>query len=221
MTTKTKRPASKGRQKPEQKNRQVPMLLIGFGVVAALLIAAIVLSSEEPIGSAGEFGEPSITGGFLPPTSGNTTSDPAVGMVAPEIEGVDFDGNAVSVSHDGNPKAVVFLAHWCPHCQDEVPRVQGWLDSGGGVDGVDIVAVSTFATSGRDNWPPSRWLESENWTTPTIADDSDSNAMVAYGGTAVPYWVFLNGDGTVAGRISGGLEIGTLEQALREIQAAG
>lgn len=222
MTTKTKKSGSKPGAK-KQAERKFPLLAVGFGVVAIALIAAIVFSSEEPIGSGGQFGEPEIEGTALPPapqSNAAVAEDPAIGRVAPEVTGVDFDDNAVSISHDGTPKAVVFVAHWCPHCQDEVPRVQNWLDSGGGVDGVEIVTVSTFATSGRSNWPPSSWLDREGWTSATIRDDSDSSTMISYGGSAVPYWVFLNGDGTVAFRASGGLPVDVLEAAMQEIAPA-
>ena len=37
---------------------------------------------------------------------------------------------------------VVFLAHWCPHCQAEVPELVE-LAKEGVFDGVDVTAVAT------------------------------------------------------------------------------
>ncbi len=224
MTTKTKNSRVKPGTKTQQSDRKIPVLPIVFGLVAVLLVAAIVLSSEEPIGSGGEYGEPSITGSALPamtPGASVVDSDPATGLVAPEISGQDFADNVVSLEHDGTPKAVVFLAHWCSHCQAEVPRVQSWLDSGGGVDGVEIMAVTTSASSGQANWPPSAWLDREGWTSPTIRDDQESSALNAYGGSSFPYWVFLNGDGTVAFRVAGETDIETLELIMRSLEPTG
>ena len=122
-----------------------------FGAVALLLVAAIVLSGEDAIGSAGEYGEATVSGENLPTWEGNVSvvdAEPAFGLVAPEITGVDFDDSTVSISHDGTPKAIVFLAHWCDHCQAEVPRVQDWLDATGGVPGVEVMSVTTSANSG-------------------------------------------------------------------------
>ena len=51
----------------------------------------------------------------------------------------------------------------------------------GGVPGVDLVSVTTSANSGQPNWPPSEWLDRENWTSPNIRDDSDSSLFQAYG----------------------------------------
>ncbi len=227
MTTrtkgKTKRPA-KPAAKPDSGANRTPILIIAFGVIAALLIAAIVLSSDEPIGSAGEFGEPTVNGSSLPVMASGVSvveSDPATGAVAPEVSGQDFDDSVVEINHDGTPKAVVFLAHWCQHCQAEVPAVQSWLDGGGGVEGVDIVTVTTSASSGQPNWPPSSWLEREGWTSPTIRDDQASSVFQAYGGRSYPYWVFLNGDGTVAFRLAGRQDISTLELVMESLQPTG
>ncbi len=225
MTTKTtKKGSAKTQAKNAPKKRNVPVLGIAFGVVALLLVAAIVFSGEESIGGAGEFGDPTISGDELPPMARGAAVDPndaATGQVAPEVNGQDFDDSTVSISHDGTPKAVVFLAHWCGHCQAEVPEVQAWLDSTGGVPGVEIVSVTTSANSGQPNWPPSQWLDREGWTTPNIRDDSDSSTLRAYGGSSFPYWVFLNGDGTVAWRQAGRVGIPQLQQIMQSLTATG
>ena len=224
MTTKTKSSRKGSPAKTEAPSRRTPILLIAFGAVAALLIAAIVFSSEEPIGSGGEYGDPVIAGEALPampPSVSVVDNDPATGMIAPEITGQDFDDSAVAITHDGTPKAVIFIAHWCSHCQAEVPRVQAWLDGGGGVDGVEIVSVTTSASSGQANWPPSSWLDREGWTSPNIRDNQASDAFTAYGGSSFPYWVFLNGDGTVAGRLAGQTGIDTLATVMQSLQPAG
>jgi thiol-disulfide isomerase/thioredoxin len=226
MTAKTKK---QGTRKPSVKNpppqkKSFPVVGVVFGAVALLLIAAIVFSGEESIGSAGEYGDVSITGDSLPVWQGNVSvveAEPAFGVVAPEISGQDFDDSTVSVNHDGTPKAIVFLAHWCNHCQAEVPRVQAWLDSTGGVPGVEVISVTSSASSGQPNWPPSAWLDRENWTSPNIRDDDDSAAFRAYGGTSFPYWVFLNGDGTVVSRIAGQTDIATLQTIMQTLGATG
>lgn len=224
MTTKTKKSAKPAPKNQGTQKKSFPVLPVVFVAIAALLIAAIVLSGEESIGSAGEFGEVSIDGDALPPWEGNASvveADSAFGVVAPEATGEDFDGSTVSISHDGTPKAVVFLAHWCSHCRAEVPRVQAWLDSTGGVPGVEVMSVTTAASSGQPNWPPSSWLATENWTSPNIRDDSDRTLLNAYGGTSFPYWVFLNGDGSVAYRLSGETDVQTLQTIMQTLGATG
>ncbi len=127
------------------------------------------------------------------------------------MTGQDFADAAVSIDPDGTPTAVMFLAHWCGHCQAEVPRVQQWLETTGGVEGVDFVSVATAYDPARGNWSPQDWLEDEGWTVPIIRDDAASSIHTAYGAGGFPYWVFLNGDGTVAFRASGEMGIAQIE----------
>lgn len=169
--------------------------------------------------SGTETGEIDIVGTSLPPVEGNPdpASDPAVGSIAPALLGTDFAGNPTAVDPtDGSPKAVAFLAHWCPHCQAEVPRVQEWLDSGGGVPGVDIIAVTTAVQPDQGNYPPSAWLAGEGWTSPVIRDNEDSDAFTAYGAGGLPFWVFIDAQGRVVRRSAGELDIALLEQYLLE-----
>ena len=194
-------------------------LIIGIagGAVVLLLIAAVVFGSSE-VGA--EYGDPEISGESLPLMPPQTPADSsATGLVYPSVVGQDFDDNTVAIDQgDGRAKGIVFLAHWCPFCQQEVPSVQSWLDATGGVPGVDLYSVSTSMNSGRDNYPASDWLESEGWTVPVIRDDQDNSALLAYGAGGFPYWVFTNADGTVALRTSGALEIEQFEQILLSLE---
>jgi hypothetical protein len=171
----------------------------------------------EEIGA--EYGTPEIVGTSLPSMPINVAVDTsATGLVAPDVFGQDYVENDVSITNDGRAKGIVFLQHSCPHCQAEVPRVQGWLDSGGGVDGVDLYSVSTAANSASPNYPASEWLVREGWTTPLIVDDQSNSVLSAYGRGGFPYWVFLNADGTVALRTAGELSIEQLEGFLNSLE---
>ena len=180
-------------------------LLIGLGgVVVLALVAAIVLSGGDPE----ELAMPtdatvSVSGNPLPPFAGDPTGDPAVGLPAPALEGEDFAGTPVAITNDGRPKVVLFLAHWCPHCQEEVPAVQSYADTTGLPDGVDLLSVATSYTPTRPNWPPSAWLAREGWSFPVLVDDPASTAFTAFGQGAFPYYVLIGADGTVALRLSG------------------
>lgn len=193
-------------------------LIIGVvgGLVVLMLIAAVMFGSEE-VGA--EYGEPVIEGTSLPLFPNTQAIDfTAAGLTAPYVFGQNFDGDEVSITNDGTAKAIVFLAHWCSHCQQEVPRVQEWLDNGGGVDGVDIYSVSTAINSGQPNYPPSAWLDNEEWTVPVIVDDNDNSVLNAYGAGGFPYWVFLDADGTVSVRTAGELSIAQLEEILDTLE---
>jgi hypothetical protein len=145
----------------------------------------------------------------MPPDA--VVDDTATGETAPTVIGQDFEGNEVRIENDGRAKAIALLAHWCSHCQAEVPRVQAWLDAGGGVDGVDLYSVATAMNSTQGNYPPSEWFEREGWTVPVVRDDQDGNVHAAFGSGGFPFWVFVNSDGTVALRASGQTTIDQLE----------
>ena len=87
------------------------------------------------------------------------------------------------------------------------------------MEGVEMFSVTTSANSGQPNWPPSDWIEREGWTVPNIRDDSDSSAFGAYGGRSFPYWVFLNGDGSVAHRQAGRVGIADLQVIMNALAA--
>ena len=201
---------------PAKSPKQFPIIWVVFGVVAIALIAVVVLTFEGS--GSEELGDPQITGQALPALPDNT-ADPAVGMEIPEVVGADFDGDPVSITDDGNAKIIVFMAHWCPHCQREMPIVQDWLDTDPLVEGVDFYTVATGISRTRDNYPPSEWLDREGWTAPVIVDDGTSSVGQAFGLPAYPYWVFTNADNEVLARVTGGVAPSDLDNAVATLAA--
>jgi cytochrome c biogenesis protein CcmG/thiol:disulfide interchange protein DsbE len=131
-------------------------------------------------------------------------TDTAVGTEAPTIAGSGFDGAARSLAPTGTPQAIAFVAHWCPHCQREVPKLAAWVAQHGRPDGVDITIVATGTRSDQPNYPPSTWLaDAGPRGVPVLADDDRYDALEAMGGPSFPYWVFLDGRGRLAGRWAG------------------
>ena len=192
-------------------------LIVGIigGIVVLALMAVVVFATEE-LGN--EYGDPIIEGSALPLMPPNSTIDAtARGLAAPEVVGQNFQGDEVRMVNDGRAKAIVFLAHWCPHCQAEVPEVQAWLDAGG-MEGVDFYAVATDMDSTRGNFPPSEWLDREGWSPPVIRDDNENSVLAAYGRGGFPYWTFVNADGTVQARAAGRIGIEQLEQILLSLE---
>jgi thiol-disulfide isomerase/thioredoxin len=206
---------------------------IGGALIVVAAIAAIILtqgstggSSPLPSGAAGSGGAAPVAPGAVPTITGDAlpayasgSSDAAVGMSAPVISGASFDGRPAAIAADGRPKVVLFLAHWCEHCQAEVPLVQEWIDGGGLPGDVDIVSVATSIDPSYPNYPPDAWLEREGWTVPVIVDPTNSVAA-SYGLSAFPFWTFIRADGTVGGRLSGELSIRDLETIIDGLRAS-
>ena len=190
------------------------VLVIGIALVTAIVVSSKTKSTGgQPKGSAGtvvadgsnETAPVTIVGTALPEHNSSATVDAAVGQVAPNLTGVDFAGKPITIANDGKPKVIMFLAHWCPHCQAEVPRIQNWLDENGTPSDVALYSVPTSTTSTRPNYPPSDWLVGKSWTVPVLVDSEQSEAASAYGLTSFPYFVVVGADGKVVERASGEL----------------
>lgn len=204
-------------------SRSFPVVPIVIGVIVLIAVIAIVASSlgqdEDTTASDGlqQVGPVAVEGSALPqlPDAGD---DPAVGAQAPSVEGQSFDGSPVTIGADGRPKVVVFLAHWCPHCQAEVPSLVAWFGQNGVPDDVDVYGVATATTEARPNFPPSAWLQREGWDQPTLADSEDSKAAQAFGLSAFPFFVALDGDNQVVARGSGELSTEQWEALLAAVR---
>jgi thiol-disulfide isomerase/thioredoxin len=146
-----------------------------------------------------------VTGEALPFFE-SVDGDEALGLTAPLLAGEDYDGNAVTMTADGRGRLVLFVVHWCPHCQAELPKVAEWLATGGLRDDVDLYVVSSAMNEERGNWPPSTWLRDADLGVPVIMDSESFDAAVAYGMSSFPYWVVVDPSGQVVFRISGELE---------------
>jgi cytochrome c biogenesis protein CcmG, thiol:disulfide interchange protein DsbE len=188
-------------------NKKIIGIVAGVVGLALVFLLAFSIAGEEPVDASIGFGEVEVTGDPLPIYNSESQADPAVGLAAPTVTGADWEDVVTSIEPDGRSKIIIFLAHWCPHCQAEVPVVQNWIDQGNLPDDVDMYGITTSTDRLRPNWPPQDWLEDENWTVPTIMDDAIGSAAVAYGMAGTPFYVVLDGENNVVLRVSG--EIGT------------
>jgi thiol-disulfide isomerase/thioredoxin len=215
--------------------------LIGAAVVVAAILAIVLPGSPRPSGGGSSTVPPSLAGGGSPASGapagslGSSTvpvvtgtalpkyapggSDVAIGQAIPEVSGAGFDGTPATIEANGKPKVILFLAHWCPHCQAEVPVLQAWADAGGVPSGVEIISVATAIDPNAPNYPPDEWLAREGWTFPVIVDPTNSVAS-AYGLSAFPFWVFVGPDGTVRARATGEMSTADLEAAIRGLGAS-
>lgn len=143
-----------------------------------------------------------IVGDALPILEGS--SDPAIGMSAPGIRAATLAGEGVEIDPaDGVGRLVVFLAHWDPHGQKQVPVVVDWLADEPLPEGVELVAIATASKADASNYPPSEWLEREGLPGTLIEDDDAGSLASGYGVSGFPFWVAVGGDGTVVDRAAG------------------
>ena len=203
------------------RNKTPLVVALVLVVVAIAAVAAVVASRGDDDDSTGDTGTTdslpeeligelrpvTVEGSALPPLE-NPNNDAAVGLTAPVLTGESFDGSAVTTASEGGPVMVVFLAHWCPHCNDEIPRLIGLEEDGRFPDDLKIVAVSTAVAPDRMNFPPSEWIVEKGWPWEVMADEYDFTSQTyvgatAFGVNAFPFITVVGADGTVLGRWSG------------------
>jgi cytochrome c biogenesis protein CcmG, thiol:disulfide interchange protein DsbE len=218
-------------------------LVIGIAVAAVvglLAVTAVIATSKDKKTTVTSSGTDAATGASTPglPTPAVTVetaavtvtgaslapmpdsgADVSVGAAAPRLDGKRFDSSAISIVPGSEPMVVVFVAHWCPHCQREVPLLAKWA-VGGASNGVAVRAVSTSVSPDRPNYPPSEWLSRENFTIPTLVDSETFAASNAYGLTSFPYFVALDAKGNVVNRASGEITEAQFAQLLATAKGA-
>ena len=210
---------------PQKTSNNRP-LIFGAGLIVVLALVACFATRGEDTSTgsngAGDSGDAAtaegvemvrpvtVDGQALAPFA-KGVQDPAIGQTAPEIRGSGFAGSAVNIEPGDQPQLVIFVAHWCPHCQREVPKIVQWLEDSGTPDGLDMLVVATATDPNRPNYPPSEWLDEEGLNLPTMADDEDGTAADAMGLSAYPYFVLLDRNHKVLTRDAGELSTEQLD----------
>lgn len=199
--------------------------IIWIGIAAVILIAAVVAIAVAASGGDddGTTADGIETGGVEAigdplPTFVDAADDPAIGSQAPIVSAATFDGDRVALDGDSGARIFGFFAHWCPHCQAELPRIVDYLDTTGLPDDVDLWAISTGVDPTRGNYPPSAWFAAEGYDLPVLLDSSTGQLATALGLRNYPYFVVVNADNEVVFRISGELETEQIDQLVQIAQ---
>ena len=144
-------------QEPSKPRWLVPAVVIGVVAIAAII--AIALAGRGDSGPADTSGLQQIQ----PVDVSGTAADlrrveperPCDRHDHPDRDGKSFDGTPVTIQPTGSPQMLMFVAHWCPHCQ-QVPLVSDWMKKGGLPAGVQLTTVATGTSSDAPNYPPRR-----------------------------------------------------------------
>ena len=132
-----------------------------------------------------------------------TIPDSAVGTSLASFRAQTNLGDTIQFEADGTARIFGFFAHWCPHCQAELPMITEWLGQDPLPDGVEFVGVSIAVNEAADNYPPSDWFEREQFPGPVIVDDASASLQSIFGVSGYPFWVAVDGSGVVQERAVG------------------
>jgi thiol-disulfide isomerase/thioredoxin len=201
--------------------RQLPVFWIVIGALVLAGIAALVLTAPDDTDKAAEsaaskvptFADVTVEGDSLPTWRG-TGSDPAEGELVPTISAEKFDGFRSTIAPGETARVFVVVAHWCPHCQDEVPRIVDWAAENEVPEGVEVLALSTSVSEDQPNFSPAKWLAREEWPFDTLIDDELGTGAEALGVEGFPFLIFTDADGKVTKRYSGEMPIDEFEEEL-------
>lgn len=180
---------------------QVGALLVSLVVVAAILIAL-----NTPLGGRPDPTLPQPGSGFVP--VGERVEGLRVGDVAPEFTGtvngqpvqlVDLNGNPIRLADlRGRPVWINFWATWCPPCQEETPILRE-MHAKYEDDGLALVAISVQETTPSDV----RAYVERYGLRYTVGFDATSAVFHTYRAFGLPTQLFLDRDGVIRNVVLG------------------
>lgn len=208
--------------------RRFIAVLVPVAVIALVGAIAVMSASERaaPRGTLGEVaGRIALQGVPLPPLPADVqpgffTDTP---LLSPTVTAEDRAGTLVTLgAGSDSTQVLVFLAHWCPACQKELPSLAEVVNRSGVPEGVEVIAVLTGLDPSRPNWPPYEWLDREGFRSGSsgagsvrvVRDDADGSAMSAFGLSSYPAWAVISPEGAVASRFSGVIDRSGIEALL-------
>lgn len=190
------------------------------GLVGSALVATLLLTAGDDDTAATDVAQTAPVELSGPALASFSDPDQAIGATVPTFSAQTFDGGRATLAPNGTARLYGFFAHWCPHCQREVPRVADWLDTHDLPAGVEVIAISTGVDSSADNYPPSEWFSREVWPATVVMDDEVSSIASGFGLTSFPFWVTVDADGVVVDRIAGEISTADFESMIANINPA-
>ena len=203
------------RNYPQQKSdkRSINRIIIISAALVTMVIVVALIVWQGTSETGFSLDQTRIFGVHLNEFEGRTES--VGGLYSPTVDGYDFSGQPLSIENNGRPKIIIFLAHWCSHCQEEAKLLKKYFSIHGVSSDVDGYAIATAIDSNKPNYPPDKWLERESWPYQIISDTSDDAIAKAFGVNAFPYWVLVDSEGKVLSRVKGSLTENEIVQTFK------
>ena len=198
----------------------IPAVIALFVIV---LVVPTVLTGFNPLGSPAESSSP------LPTEDMGESQQPeaiGAGSTAPGFSLEDTEGETISLeSLQGKPVVIAFFAPWCPHCQDEAPRLNEIHAQYG--DRVHIVSISAtpygkdygktqsrIAPHPRITIDDLKWFKEEFGVTYPLLFDPSIAVGTEYQIRSFPTTYFLDAEHRVVEVFEGGRPVAEFQRVL-------
>lgn len=161
--------------------------------------------------------DPATDAGFVSGDGSVTILDPDTRTQAPEVSGVDLDGNPLSTADF--PGEIIVLnvwASWCAPCRAEAPALEEvateYVDQG-----VQLIGLNT-----RDSQASAQgFIKNYGVSFPSIVD-TDGRLQLLFNDTlppqAIPSTIVIDHNGMVAARALGAVDASTLRGIVDQLQ---
>ena len=204
------------RQELDSARTEVALLEAQLGEVSAS-VDEVAEESRSATSASPPLGNATTPAGVLPRYVPGQP-DVAVGMQLGAISGADGYGDeAITIDPaDGQKRVWMIWAHWCPHCQNELPALaESYEAYRSQYPDISIETITTSIDPERGN-PLDPYLEERQFPFSVIVDE-DSALAARLGVNAFPFWVITDGDGTVLLRSAGYLDVVQLDNLLESL----
>ena len=199
-----------------EKTYKVLKLLIWVLAFAVVIVGASVLynrlSGEVSMGGIATVAQETAAAEETAAPGETTPETQEASNLAPDFTVYDLEGNAHKLSDfRGKPVLLNFWASWCGPCQMEMPDFQKFYESHG--DKVNFVIVNLTDGQQETVESASAFIEEKGYTFP-VYYDTDIDAAMKYGVSAVPVSYFLDAEGNFVAWAQGALSADMLQQGM-------